>query len=84
MAKSLGAGMPIAAVTGRAELMDAPHVGGIGGTFGGAPVACAAAIEAVQMIREPEFLEFCQDPPHVAVLVFDHGAGAARMAGTRD
>ncbi|MBI3204586.1 MAG: 4-aminobutyrate--2-oxoglutarate transaminase [Myxococcales bacterium] len=55
-AKSLGAGMPIAAVTGRAELMDAPHVGGIGGTYGGAPVACAAAIEAVQMIRKPEFL----------------------------
>lgn len=55
-AKSLGAGMPVAAVTGRAELMDAPHVGGVGGTYGGAPVACAAAIAAVEMIRRPEFL----------------------------
>jgi 4-aminobutyrate aminotransferase/(S)-3-amino-2-methylpropionate transaminase len=55
-AKSLGAGMPIAAVTGRAEIMDAAHLGGIGGTYGGSPVACAAAIEAVNTIRQPEFL----------------------------
>jgi 4-aminobutyrate aminotransferase/(S)-3-amino-2-methylpropionate transaminase len=56
MAKSLGAGMPISAVTGRAEIMDAPHLGGLGGTYGGSPVACAAAIEAVQLINKPEFL----------------------------
>ena len=55
-AKSLGAGMPIAAVTGRAEIMDAAHLGGIGGTYGGSPLACAAALEAVRMIREPAFL----------------------------
>jgi len=55
-AKSLGAGMPIAAVTGRADIMDAAHLGGIGGTYGGSPVACAAAIQAVTMIRQPEFL----------------------------
>lgn len=55
-AKSLGAGMPIAAVTGRAEIMDAAQLGGIGGTYGGSPVACAAAIEAVKTIRQPEFL----------------------------
>lgn len=55
-AKSLGAGMPIAAVTGRAEIMDAAHPGGLGGTYGGSPVACAAAIEAVKIIRQPEFL----------------------------
>jgi 4-aminobutyrate aminotransferase / (S)-3-amino-2-methylpropionate transaminase / 5-aminovalerate transaminase len=55
-AKSLGAGMPIAAVTGRAEIMDSAHLGGIGGTYGGSPVACAAAIEAVNIIRQPEFL----------------------------
>jgi 4-aminobutyrate aminotransferase/(S)-3-amino-2-methylpropionate transaminase len=55
-AKSLGAGMPIAAVTGRAEIMDSAHLGGIGGTYGGSPVACAAAIEALNIIREPEFL----------------------------
>jgi 4-aminobutyrate aminotransferase/(S)-3-amino-2-methylpropionate transaminase len=56
MAKALGAGLPISATTGRAEIMDAPHVGGVGGTYGGSPVACVAAIEAVQMIRTPEFL----------------------------
>ena len=55
-AKSLGAGMPIGAVTGRADIMDAAHLGGVGGTYGGSPVACAAAIEAVQIIRQPAFL----------------------------
>ncbi|MCS6836840.1 MAG: 4-aminobutyrate--2-oxoglutarate transaminase [Anaerolineae bacterium] len=55
-AKSLGAGMPIAAVTGRAEMMDAPHPGGLGGTYSGNPLACAAAIEAIKMLRDPQFL----------------------------
>ncbi|MCC7133264.1 MAG: aminotransferase class III-fold pyridoxal phosphate-dependent enzyme [Gemmatimonadales bacterium] len=55
-AKSLGAGMPISAVTGRADIMDSAHLGGIGGTYGGSPVACAAAIAAVETIRRPEFL----------------------------
>ena len=55
-AKSLGAGMPIGAVTGRAEIMDSAHPGGVGGTYGGSPVACAAAIEAVNIIRQPAFL----------------------------
>jgi len=55
-AKSLGAGMPIGAVTGRADIMDSAHWGGIGGTYGGSPVACAAAIEAIDIIRRPEFL----------------------------
>ena len=56
-AKSLGAGLPIAAVTGRAEILDAAHLGGVGSTYGGSPVACAAAIEAVNIIRQPAFLE---------------------------
>ncbi len=55
-AKSLGAGMPIGAVTGRAEIMDSAHLGGVGSTYGGSPVACAAALEALKMIRQPEFL----------------------------
>ncbi|MCL4876664.1 MAG: 4-aminobutyrate--2-oxoglutarate transaminase [Anaerolineae bacterium] len=55
-AKSLGAGMPIAATIGRAEILDAIHPGGVGGTYGGSPVACAAAIEAVNMINTPGFL----------------------------
>jgi 4-aminobutyrate aminotransferase/(S)-3-amino-2-methylpropionate transaminase len=55
-AKSLGGGMPIGAVTGRAEILDAAHPGGIGGTYGGNPVACAAALAAVETIRQPAFL----------------------------
>lgn len=57
MAKSLGSGMPIAAVTGRADIVDAPHPGGMGGTYTGNPVACAAAIESVALINQPEFLD---------------------------
>jgi 4-aminobutyrate aminotransferase/(S)-3-amino-2-methylpropionate transaminase len=55
-AKSLGAGMPIGAVTGRAEIMDSAHLGGIGSTYGGSPMVCVAALEALRMIRQPEFL----------------------------
>ena len=59
-AKSLGAGLPISAVTGRADIMDAPHPGGLGGTYSANPIACVAAIEAIKMIREPAFLERAQ------------------------
>ncbi|MFQ5789030.1 MAG: 4-aminobutyrate--2-oxoglutarate transaminase [Acidobacteriota bacterium] len=52
MAKSLAAGLPLSAVTAPAEIMDAPPVGGIGGTFGGNPLACAAALEVLDIIRE--------------------------------
>ena len=50
-AKSLGGGLPLAAVTGRADVMDAAAVGGLGGTFGGNPVACAAALAALDIIE---------------------------------
>jgi 4-aminobutyrate aminotransferase / (S)-3-amino-2-methylpropionate transaminase / 5-aminovalerate transaminase len=56
-AKSIGAGMPISAVTGKAEIMDAPHLGGVGGTYGGSPVACVAAIEAIKILNSPAFLQ---------------------------
>jgi 4-aminobutyrate aminotransferase/(S)-3-amino-2-methylpropionate transaminase len=55
-AKALGAGLPISATTGRAEVMDAAHVGGLGGTYGGSPVACAAALAAIAELRRPETL----------------------------
>jgi 4-aminobutyrate aminotransferase / (S)-3-amino-2-methylpropionate transaminase / 5-aminovalerate transaminase len=55
-AKSLAAGMPLAATTGRAAVMDAAHVGGVGGTYGGNPLACAAAIEVMNMIEREELL----------------------------
>ncbi|HVM89011.1 MAG TPA: aspartate aminotransferase family protein [Puia sp.] len=56
-AKSIGAGMPISAVTGKAEIMDAPHLGGVGGTYGGSPVACVAAIEAIKILKSETFLK---------------------------
>jgi 4-aminobutyrate aminotransferase/4-aminobutyrate aminotransferase/(S)-3-amino-2-methylpropionate transaminase len=52
--KTLGGGLPLAAVTGRAELMDAVHVGGLGGTFGGNPVACAAALAVLDELAKPD------------------------------
>jgi 4-aminobutyrate aminotransferase / (S)-3-amino-2-methylpropionate transaminase / 5-aminovalerate transaminase len=55
--KTLGGGLPLAAVTGRAELMDAVHVGGLGGTFGGNPVACAAALAVLDGLTAPGFAE---------------------------
>jgi 4-aminobutyrate aminotransferase-like enzyme len=53
--KSLGGGLPLAGVTGRPELMDAVHPGGLGGTFGGNPVACAAACVVLDTVATPEF-----------------------------
>jgi 4-aminobutyrate aminotransferase / (S)-3-amino-2-methylpropionate transaminase / 5-aminovalerate transaminase len=55
--KSLGGGLPLAGVSGRAELMDAPHVGGLGGTFGGNPLSCAAALASLDQMAEPGFLD---------------------------
>ncbi|KAB1905533.1 4-aminobutyrate--2-oxoglutarate transaminase [Micromonospora sp. AMSO1212t] len=52
LAKGIAGGLPLAAVTGRAELMDAVHVGGLGGTYGGNPIACAAALAAMETMRE--------------------------------
>jgi 4-aminobutyrate aminotransferase len=53
--KSLGGGLPLASVTGRAALMDAPEPGGLGGTFGGNPVACAAACVVLDVVAGEEF-----------------------------
>lgn len=57
MAKSIGAGLPISAITGKAEIMDAPHLGGLGGTYGGSPIAIAGAKEAVKILTSPAFLK---------------------------
>ena len=50
-AKGIAGGLPLAAVTGRAEVMDAVHAGGLGGTYGGNPIACAAALGAIEEMR---------------------------------
>ena len=51
MAKSLAGGLPVSAVTGRAEIMDSVHVGGLGGTYGGNPLACAAALATIDEMQ---------------------------------
>jgi len=53
-AKGMAGGLPLAAVTGRAELMDAVHPGGLGGTYGGNPVACAAALGAMRTMEQQD------------------------------
>ena len=50
--KTLGGGIPLAGITGRAEVMDAPHAGGLGGTFAGNPLACRAGIELIRLLDE--------------------------------
>ena len=55
-AKSIGGGMPISAVTGRSEIMDSVHVGGLGGTYGGNPVAAAASLAVLDMIVRDDLL----------------------------
>ena len=57
VAKSMGAGMPVGAVVGRATIMDCTHLGGIGGTYGGSPVAAVAAIESLKILSDPAFLQ---------------------------
>lgn len=55
-AKGIAGGLPLSAVTGRAEIMDAPHAGGLGGTYGGNPIACAAALAVIDTIESEGLL----------------------------
>ncbi|MFN0276016.1 MAG: aspartate aminotransferase family protein, partial [Chitinophagales bacterium] len=57
LAKSIGAGMPISAITGKAEILDSVHLGGVGGTYGGNPLSCVAAIEALKILSSKDFLK---------------------------
>ena len=66
-AKGIAGGLPLSAVTGRAEIMDAPHVGGLGGTYGGNPIACAAALAVIESIEEDGLVERAQAIERVMV-----------------
>lgn len=57
MSKSIAAGLPISAVTGRKEIMDAPNPGEIGGTYGGSPLGCVAALKVIEMMEEEGLIE---------------------------
>ncbi len=57
MAKSFAGGMPLSAVTGKAELMNKPHVGGLGGTYGGNPIACEVALTVLDILMEDGLIQ---------------------------
>lgn len=57
MAKSLGGGLPLSAVIGRKEMMDKPHVGGLGGTYAGNPIACRAGLAVLDVLYEDKLLQ---------------------------
>jgi 4-aminobutyrate aminotransferase/(S)-3-amino-2-methylpropionate transaminase len=87
-AKSLAGGLPLAAVTGRADILEAPQVGGLGGTYGGNPLACAAALAVLDVMESeqiPELaarmgerirLRFCQLAARYACIGDVRGLGA--------
>src|SRR5262249_10969409 len=67
-AKGIADGLPLSGVTGRAEIMDAPHVSGLGGTYGGNPIACAAALATLQTIEADGLVARAQ---HIELLMKD-------------
>ena len=60
-AKGIAGGLPLSAVTGRAEIMDSAHVGGLGGTYGGNPLACAAALATIRSYTEGDLIQRAMD-----------------------
>jgi 4-aminobutyrate aminotransferase / (S)-3-amino-2-methylpropionate transaminase / 5-aminovalerate transaminase len=86
-AKSLGGGFPISAVTGKAEVMDAPGPGGLGGTYGGSPMSCAAALAVIEVIEEEGLIDRAQSiGGHVVKVIegiaeTDPGIGEVRGLG---
>ncbi|WP_242530457.1 4-aminobutyrate--2-oxoglutarate transaminase [Nocardioides aromaticivorans] len=76
-AKGIAGGLPLSAVTGRAEMMDAVHVGGLGGTYGGNPIACAAALAVIETIEADGLVERARQIEELVV-------GRLRAIGERD
>ena len=64
VAKSVAGGVPLSAVIGKADIMDAPGPGGLGGTFAGSPLACAAGLAVLEVIREEQLLQRAQHIGH--------------------
>lgn len=84
-AKGIAGGLPLSAVTGRAEVMDSAHAGGLGGTYGGNPVACAAAVGAIETIEREGLLHRAQEIEERAVAhlraAAQHDARIAEVRG---
>lgn len=81
IAKGVAAGMPISAVTGRAEIMDAPVIGGLGGTYGGNPVACAAALAAIEQMND---LDLCGRAQEIEQIIRQELAAIAKLPAVAD
>lgn len=81
MAKSMGGGLPISAVTGRAEIMDAPHPGGLGGTYGGTPVTAVAALASIQMLEDQRLPERAAELGRIIRPTFDRWQLEIPMVG---
>ncbi|MCX4386570.1 4-aminobutyrate--2-oxoglutarate transaminase [Micromonospora peucetia] len=85
VAKGIAGGLPLAAVTGRADLMDAVHAGGLGGTYGGNPVACAAALASIETMHELDLVAAARRIGSVATdrlrAVADRNPGIAEVRG---
>lgn len=70
-AKSMAAGLPIAAVTGEADIMDASQIGGLGGTYGGNPLACAAALATIELFETTDLLEKARETGRIVREAFE-------------
>lgn len=75
-AKGIAGGLPLAGLTGRAEVMDSVHLSGLGGTFGGSPISCAAAMGAIETIERENLVERAREIG--AIMVAELGAMAAK------
>ncbi len=80
-AKSLGAGMPLSAVVGRAEIMDAAPAGSVGGTYGGNPVSCAAALAVFDIFKEENILQAAEKVGEAVKSRFDRWAREIAIVG---
>lgn len=83
VAKSLGGGLPLAAVVGKAEIMDAPQPGGLGGTFAGNPVACAAAVEILGLMDDAFLARAREIGARIAAALNDFKAEFASIEDVR-
>ncbi|MGQ0658253.1 MAG: 4-aminobutyrate--2-oxoglutarate transaminase [Chromatiales bacterium] len=81
LAKSLAGGFPLAAVVGKASIMDAPGPGGLGGTYAGSPLACAAALAVLDVIRQENLCERAQQQGALSVARLQEAAGRFKCIG---
>ena len=81
MAKGMGGGLPVAAVTGRADVMDSIHPGGLGGTYGGNPIALAGALGAIETIEKDELVKSAKHIESIMLPRLQHMAKQHHLIG---